>query len=90
MVRIQSALLNASPRSWYQKQEYKFKVLCWNACGMEEGAIEDMIFLVSRSFEWDAVLLQEGPYSNHDLYTLAPGGHALLVGACSGIAAWPF
>ena len=35
----------------------------WNACGMEDGAVNDMVVLLDSLGNWDAVLIQEGPFA---------------------------
>ena len=48
---------------------------------MEAGAINDMIDQLTSGPRWDAVLLQEGPYTEQDSYTIIRGGHALFLAA---------
>ena len=59
----------------------EFVVWSWNACGMETGAINDMVMQLA-SVRWDAILMQEGPYSQLDSYSIIFGGHALFLAAC--------
>ena len=49
---------------------------------MAEGVIEDMRDLFPDDFRWEAVLIQEGPYSESDTYTVSSKGHAVFIGAC--------
>ena len=67
--------------AWETDESNGFTTLSWNACGMEAGAINDM-FMQLGGFHWDAVLLQEGPFTDTDTYTIVQGGHALFLGAC--------
>eukprot|EP00959_Pyramimonas_sp_CCMP1952_P239920 5013892-Pyramimonas_sp.AAC.1 len=65
-----------------QDSGFHFSVVCWNACGMEGGAIEDMFDLFPQDLQWDAVLIQEGPYVHSDSYVISQNGHAVYSGAC--------
>jgi hypothetical protein len=56
----------------------KFVAISWNACGMEEGAVHDLVMQMG-SVHWDAIMLQEGPYAESNTYTVIEGGHALFL-----------
>ena len=55
-----------------------FVAITWNA-GMEPGAVSDLVIQLDCGNHWDAVLLQEGPFSEHGAYTIIQGGHALFL-----------
>ena len=59
-----------------------FVVISWNACGMEAGAVNDVTKLLEEdNRSWDAIMLQEGPFSQHESYSIVDGGHALFLGS---------
>jgi len=65
--------------------EIRFAAISWNACGMELGAVHGLIDqLRLGQVHWDAILMQEGPYAEDNLYSTLPGGHALFLGKCLG------
>ena len=78
---------NGLPRSTsdynYASGSCKFMAITWNACGLEIGAVSDLVWQLS-DVSWDAVLVQEGPFSELDSYSIVWGGHALFLAACDG------
>ena len=60
-----------------------FVVITWNACGMEEGAVNDMIDLLENR-NWDAILLQEGPFTERSCRTVVQKGHILHLSPSPG------
>lgn len=59
-------------------------ILTRNACGMEEGAVNDLVDQIDDEARWDAILIQEGPSAETDRYKVIDGGHSLFIGACQG------
>ena len=56
--------------------------MSWNCCGLERDAITDVIKLIDNTNTWDAILLQEGPHSEQDSFSVLPSGHGVFTGAC--------
>ena len=58
-----------------------FVAISWNACGMEQGAVDDLAELLeSDNIFWDVVLIQEGPAGDSSGCTIIEKGHALYIG----------
>ena len=56
-----------------------FIAITWNACGMEAGAVNDLVDILAQDrIQWDAILLQEGPASEAAGGTILEGGHVLF------------
>ena len=62
----------------------EFVAMTWNACGMEQGVIEDVGALLGDEERWDACMNQEGPYAEVDTYKIVAGGHAFFISSCPG------
>lgn len=58
-------------------------VMTWNACGLESGAITDVVVILDDVY-WDALLIQEGPFSEKSGRTVIQGGHQFYVSATVG------
>ena len=52
-----------------------FVAITWNACGMEDGAVNDVVSQLDGDTPWDAFLLQEGPCAEQSTYKISDGGH---------------
>lgn len=61
-----------------------FVAVSWNACGMEKGAINDAVVLLDSGARWDALMLQEGPFTENGSYKIIDGGHSFFNGRCVG------
>ena len=57
-----------------------FTAVTWNACGLEEGAINDVVAHLESDRIWDAVFIQEGPNNSKERFAIVDGGHAIYVG----------
>ena len=57
-----------------------FHVLTWNACGLEAGAITDMVALLPH-MRWDAICIQEGPFAEEECCKILETGHTLFLNA---------
>ena len=66
-----------------EEENYKFVAITWNACGMEAGFVQDLVAQLDAGPRWDAIFLQEGPYSEHNEHRVVDGGHFLYTAACA-------
>ena len=58
------------------KDESKLHVLSWNAAGMSEDALSNiLVLLAARESEWDVVLIQEGPKCEEEEVSELEDGH---------------
>ena len=62
--------------------ETKLVTITWNACGMEEGAINDAVALLDNAIRWDVVMLQEGPFTEKEFGKILDGGHVFYASRC--------
>ena len=62
--------------------ETKLVTITWNACGMEEGAINDAVALLDNAIRWDVVMLQEGPFTEKEFGKILDGGHVSYASRC--------
>jgi hypothetical protein len=58
----------------------EFNIISWNACGLEVGAINDVVLML-ENIRWDALLLQEGPLMGPGGTFSINGGHTFFVSA---------
>ncbi len=49
--------------------------MSWNACGMQEGVIQDVADLLDGGPVWDILLYQEGPYTENKTQKTIESGH---------------
>ena len=80
--RLRTSAIIGSLLDGDQTRRENIAAITWNACGMEEGGIDDMIAHLEQKEQWDVVMMQEGPYGKTETYRNATGGHAFFTGAC--------
>ena len=60
------------------------RVLSWNANGMSNDGVQDMLTMLTSRGDWDVVLLQEGPKSDDESLEELEGGHLFFKAPAKG------
>ena len=54
-------------------------VISWNCCGLQAGAVNDVVSVLNNWGRWDIVLVQEGPANDQMSHEVLEGGHVWFV-----------
>ena len=73
-----------SAESMKDGRKHSLRLLSWNASGMSEDGVQDMLTMLNARGEWDVLLRQEGPKAHEDTLEELEGGHLFLKAPAAG------